>query len=162
MFTSPTYGKVSIERMIELLREFYDRNKEYDCPFNVTVGTDSQNFDTTKIVTCVVMQCEHHGGIYFYKIEKVERIQNVSAKLNYETHLSLEYANQLLDKMMEMDEDLFNSISFAIHIDAGYNPKGKTKELIPSLVGWVHSCGYECKVKPDSFTASCIANRISK
>ena len=123
MFTSPTYGPVSMERMIELLREFYDRNKGYDCPFNVTVGTDSQNFDTTKIVTCVVMQCEHHGGIYFYKIENVERIQNVSAKLNYETHLSLEYANQLLEKMMELDEDLFNSISFAIHIDAGYNPK---------------------------------------
>ena len=112
MFTSPTYGPVSMERMIELLREFYDRNKGYDCPFNVTVGTDSQNFDTTKIVTCVVMQCEHHGGIYFYKIENVERIQNVSAKLNYETHLSLEYANQLLEKMMELDEDMFNSISF--------------------------------------------------
>lgn len=40
MFTSPTYGPVSMERMIELLREFYDRNKGYDCPFNVTVGTD--------------------------------------------------------------------------------------------------------------------------
>ncbi len=162
MFISPTYGKVDVDKMIEIMRSFYDRTKHYDCPFNVIIGTDSQSFDTTRMVSVALIQCEGHGGIYFYKIENVERIQNVAEKLNYETHLSLEYANELLSRMVELDEDLFSNISFAIHIDAGYNPKGKTKELIPSLVGWIHSCGYECRVKPDSFAASSIANRISK
>lgn len=162
MFISPSYGEVTIEKMIELMHSFYDRNRHYGTPFNVIVGTDSQNFDTTKMVSVILIQCEGHGGIYFYKVEKVNRIQNVAEKLNYETHLSLEYANELLTKMMEIDEDLFINISFAIHIDAGYNPKGKTKELIPALVGWIHSCGYECCVKPDSYAASSIANKISK
>lgn len=161
-FISPTYGELNVEQVIEKMRAFYDRNKQYDCPFNVIIGTDSQNFDTTKMVSVVLIQCEGHGGIYFYKVEKVDRIQNVAEKLNYETHLSLEYANELLEKMMELDEGLFENISFTIHIDAGYSPKGKTKELIPSLVGWIHSCGFEARVKPDSWTASTVANRISK
>lgn len=114
------------------------------------------------MVSCIVTQCEHHGGIYFYKIEEVEKIQNVVAKLNYETHLSLNYANDLLQKMIELDEELFNSISFAIHIDAGNSPNGKTKDLIPSLVGWIHASGFEAVCKPDSFAASTVANRISK
>lgn len=162
MFTSPTYGKVDIDKMIEIMRSFYDRNQQFEGSFNVIIGTDSQNFDTTKMVTVCAMQCECHGGIYFYKIEQVERIQNVVAKLNYETHLSLEYANQLLMRMLEIDEELFNNITFSIHVDAGHSLHGKTKELIPSLVGWIKSCGYECAVKPESWCASTIANRISK
>ena len=147
-FISPTYGKVDIDKMIESMRSFYERNKQYDYPFNVIVGTDSQNFDKTKMVSVVLIQCEGHGGIYFYKIENVDRIQNVVAKLNYETHLSLQYANELLTRMIEIDEDLFANISCTIHIDAGHSPHGKTKELIPSLVGWIHSCGFEVVCLP--------------
>lgn len=161
-FTSPTYGKVDFSKMIEIIRNFYDKHKVYSNDFNVIVGTDSQNFSDTKMVSAIVMQCEGHGGIYFYKVERFPRIGDVRQKLNQETTLSLEYANALLESMMEIDEEMFNNISFSIHIDAGHNPKGKTKELIPSLVGWIHACGYECHVKPDSFAASTIANRISK
>ena len=49
-----------------------------------------------------------------------------------------------------------------LHIDAGYSDIGKTKELIPMLTGWVRACGYDCKVKPESFTASSIADKITK
>ena len=51
---------------------------------------------------------------------------------------------------------------FSIHIDAGHSNHGKTKDLIPELVGWIKSCGYDCEVKPDSFVASSIADKISK
>ena len=162
MFKSPTYGEVSIGKMIDIMRAFYERNKHFDMPFNVIIGTDSQNFSKTKIVTVCAMQCEGHGGIYFYRVENVDRIQNVIAKLNYETHMSLDWANKILMEMTETTEDLFVNVNFAIHIDAGYSDKGKTKSLIPSLVEWIHSCGYECYVKPDSFAASSIANKISK
>jgi predicted RNase H-related nuclease YkuK (DUF458 family) len=109
-----------------------------------------------------VCQCEGHGGIYFYRIEHIPKIKDVRQKLNQETQLSLQYANELLDILAKTDEELFASISFSIHIDAGKSDKGKTKELIPSLVGWIHSCGYQCSCKPESFAASSVANRISK
>jgi len=153
---------VDFEGMVQVMRRFYDKHKHYDCPFNVIVGTDSQNFSDTKMVSAIVMQCEGHGGIYFYKNERVERIRDVRAKLNYETQASIQYADELLRVMMEKDEELFSDIVFSIHVDAGYSDRGKTKELIPALVGWIHSCGYECYVKPESFAASSVANRISK
>jgi predicted RNase H-related nuclease YkuK (DUF458 family) len=141
--------------------KFYAKHKDHGI-CRVIVGTDSQNFSDTKMVSCIIMQCEGHGGIYFYHVERIKRIQDVRQKLNYETQLSLEYADALLDLMAKQDEELFSNIAFSIHIDAGRSDNGKTKELIPSLVGWIHSCGYECEVKPDSFAASSVANRISK
>ena len=160
-FISPTYGTVNLDKMLEIMKRFYDSHKDYG-NFNVVIGTDSQNFSDTKMVSAIVMQCEGHGGIYFYKVERVPKIQDVRVKLNYETQASLQYADELLHAMAEKYEELFDKITFSIHIDAGHNPKGKTKELIPSLVGWIHACGYECEVKPNSFAASTIANRISK
>ena len=161
IFTSPTYGEVNFTQMIEIMRKFYDKNKDYG-EFNVIVGTDSQTFQQTKVVSAIVFQCEGHGGIYFYRVEMTDRLMDVRFKLNYETHLSLQYADELLKVLAETDEELFSAISFSIHVDAGRSENGKTKDLIPSLVGWIHSCGYECCVKPDSFAASTIANRISK
>lgn len=161
MFVSPTYGEVDFEKMIDIMRKFYDKHRDFG-DFRVIVGTDSQNFSDTKLVSAIVMQCEGHGGIYFYKVERIPRLSDVRYKLNYETQVSLHYADELLQAMAEIDEELFSSISFSIHVDAGNSERGKTKELIPSLVGWIHSCGYECQVKPESFAASTIANRISK
>lgn len=161
-FISPTYGEVDFKKAVEIMRLFYDAHKDVGDHFNVIIGTDSQNFSDTKMVSAIVMQCEGHGGIYFYRVERMPRIRDIRQKLNQETQLSLQYANELLDTMVDVDEDLFASISFSIHIDAGRSDHGKTKDLIPSLVGWIHSCGYECQVKPDSFAASSIANRISK
>ena len=160
-FLSPTYGEVNYQHMIAIMRKFYDKNKGYG-DFNVIVGTDSQTFQKTKIVSAIVMQCPGHGGIYFYKVEMVDRIMDVRYKLNYETQLSLQYADELLKVLAEVDEELFSNISFSIHVDAGRSENGKTKDLIPSLIGWIHSCGYEACVKPDSWTASTVANRISK
>ena len=160
MFTSPSYGKLDLNGVISVMRKFYDRNIGGN--FSIVIGTDSQNFSDTKMVSVIAMCCEGHGGIYFYKIERINRIQDVRQKLNYETQLSLQYADELLKVLMETDEELFDNVTFSIHIDAGTNPKGKTKELIPALVGWIKACGYECHVKPESFAASAIANKISK
>ena len=59
-------------------------------------------------------------------------------------------------------EEVYLNSTFSIHVDAGKSDNGKTKELIPELVGWIKSCGYDCEVKPESFVASSIADKISK
>lgn len=162
---SPTYGDVSIEQITKIINDYYKQQKEkYNADFHLIVGTDSQNFSDTKVVTVIVAQSEGHGGIYFYHVDRIDRIQDVRFKLNYETQQSLNYADALL-KQIESDEDcsdMYLNSTFAIHVDAGNSARGKTKDLIPSLVGWIKSCGYECEVKPDSFAASSIADKISK
>lgn len=161
---SPTYGNVSIEEVAKLLNEYYQKNKHFDSGFSLTIGTDSQNFSDTKVVVVIAMRCVGHGGIYFYEVRHVDRIQNVKQKLNFETGISLDMANELIEVLEDHAEyeEMYLNSNFAIHVDAGNNPKGKTKEVIPEIVGWIRACGYECIVKPDSYAASSIADRISK
>lgn len=161
---SPTYGNVEIENVVKIINDYFNKTKEYNTPFNIVVGTDSQNHSDTKVVAVIVAQREGHGGIYFYDIEHVNRIQDVRQKLNYETQKSLTYADELIKIIEDNDKysEMFLNSSFSIHVDAGHSNLGKTRELIPSLVGWIKSCGYDCSVKPDSFAASSVANKISK
>lgn len=161
---SQTHGQVTLTQCLDKILEFYEKNKAFQTPFHIVVGTDSQNFDYTKVVTVVTAYSEGHGGIFFSEIEKKDLIKSVKMKLNYETQKSLEYANDIMD-ILENNEkfmELFINSTFTIHVDASYNDKGKTKELIPALTGWIKACGYDCEVKPDSYAASSIADKISK
>ncbi len=164
MFISPTYGKVNIDNIPEYLLEFYEKNKGIDGVFQIVVGTDSQNFSDTKMVTVIAAYKEGKGGIFFYEISRINRITNVKQKLNTETSQSLE-AMMILADTLEKDEkyrEMRDNALLSIHVDAGWSDKGKTKELIPGLIGWIKACGFEAKCKPDSFAASSIADMISK
>ena len=164
MMISPTYGKITEEKAVKILYEYYQKNKDFGSDFYLTIGTDSQNFSDTKVVVVMAMHCIGHGGIYFYEVSHVNKIENVKQKLNMETSLSLEMANKIMEIIESNDKysEMFLNSNFAIHVDAGHSEKGKTKEVIPEIVGWIKACGYECVVKPDSYAASSIANRISK
>jgi predicted RNase H-related nuclease YkuK (DUF458 family) len=164
MWNSETYGQLGLNEIPDKLKLFYDRNAVYGEPMELAIGTDSQNHCAgTKIVTVISMICKGHGGIFFYETEIRELIKVVKQKLETETYISLETAKALLD---ELDDDtyrvLIDECPLSIHIDAGNAPHGKTRDLIQAITGWVHATGYECEVKPDSYSASTIADRISK
>ena len=91
-------------------------------------------------------------------------IKNVRLKLQVETTDSLITAQKLIELLEGREEyqALYRDCPVAIHVDAGNSEKGKTKELIPEIIGWIRACGYDAFVKPDSFVASTIADRISK
>ena len=151
---SITYGEVSFGRMCRLIRDYI--NKEKDAQYCITVGTDSQNFDFTKTVVVVVVWKVGNGGIFFYDVRKVTKINNIRQKIFFETSLSLEMARKLADTL----ENAAVKCDIDIHVDAGDD--GPSSKIIPEIVGWVKSCGFECKTKPESYAASSIANRYSK
>ena len=77
--------------------------------------------------------------------------------------LKLTIMTSLVEELEKEEyREIRNKLSLAIHVDASWNDHGKTKELIPGLIGWIRACGYDCKVKPESYAASSIADRISK
>ena len=154
---SQTYGTLSFEELPDKIQLFYDMNKHYGEPIEITIGTDSQNHQETKVVTVISVLCKGHGGIFFYHIEYRPLVQSVKTKLEMETYISLETAQKLLANLN--DKQVF---PISIHIDAGTSPIGKTRDLIQSLTGWVHAMGYDCEIKPNSYAASSIADRISK
>lgn len=163
MFKSNTYGEIELEEIPSKILDYMQKMKHYGIPLQIVVGTDSQNFDKTKVVSVIAVTCEGHGGIFFYEIERIKRINDVRMKLTEETTRSLNVMTKLV-KILEKKEyaELRENSTLAIHVDAGWSDKSKTKELIPMLVGWIKACGYDCAIKPASYCASSIADRLSK
>ena len=158
---SITYGEVSLKQIVRIIDEYVSKNPNGD--YQVIIGTDSQNFDKTKIVLVIAVLQVSKGGIFFYDISKVDRISNIKQKLYKETQMSLDCATELMTEFENyFDETGFDytKLGFSIHVDAGMN--GPTKEVIPEIVGWVKSMGYDVHVKPESFVASTIADKYSK
>ncbi|MFS8540935.1 MAG: ribonuclease H-like YkuK family protein [Tissierellales bacterium] len=151
---SPTYGKVSYDKMIEIIKDFIKKSPHSN--YKISVGTDTQNFGYTKTVIVVAVHREGSGGIFFYDIKKVKKITNLNQKLLYETENSLNLATKL---SKTLEEEAIN-LGINIHVDAGNN--GKSAKLIPEIVGWIKACGFNCETKPDSYAASSIANKYSK
>lgn len=164
MFYTGKGQPIKFENICENLRAFYDATKHYDADYSLVIGTDSQNHEKTKIVSVICITCRGHGGIFFYEITKEKLIQDVRQKLQKETTLSLNLAYKLVDELEKKKEyeELYLNCPISIHVDAGNSPKGKTAELIPEIVGWIKACGYDAFVKPNSFVASSIADKLSK
>ncbi|MGE4272752.1 MAG: ribonuclease H-like YkuK family protein [Desulfitobacterium sp.] len=155
---SLTYGEVSFEEMYQLIRAYTAPNE--NVTYELAVGADSQNFSYTKVpITIGVHKYVNNvgrGGIFFAEIKKVKKITNTRQKIIYETNLSLEYAKRLQDRFMEDGIDC----KVAIHVDAGFN--GPSAQFVDEVSGWVKACGFPCRVKPESYMASSVANRLSK
>lgn len=164
MFRSPTYGLLNVENVCDKLVEFYESHKNKCDHIEIAIGSDSQNKNDTKMVTVIVIYAEGKGGISFNYVEKLPRIISVREKLEIETGRSLVTATMLID-MFEANEkyhEIYAECPISIHVDAGNSIKGKTKDLISFVSGWVKATGFNCTIKPDSYAASSVADKISK
>lgn len=168
---SPTLGELSLEQIADSIVDYINEHKKFQKGFIIQIGTDSQNFDDTKIVSVIAIQDAGNGGIYFYSIKRVRKITNIYEKLYTETGLSVDLANSLIKAFEDRgytDGIMINSriklvdqdVTMSVHVDAG--KYGPTRELIPGLVQYVTMSGFNAKVKPDSFAAQSIANKYSK
>jgi len=139
--------------------------KDPHAQYEITVGTDSQNHKSTKMVEVIAIHRIGNGGTFFYNAEYIRRISNLRQKINEETMRSLTVADGL---MAGLEEILFEhgvflddiNLSFQIHCDIGNY--GKTNMLIKEITSWVQSYGYLCCIKPYSYAASGIANKYTK
>ena len=153
----PTYGRLTMRNVAEHIIEYLKGRK--NCSNHIVIGTDSQNFNDTKVVVVIAVYTQGKGGIFFYEISHINRINNVKQKLHMETSVSLDYADKLISELEDIsiknNMDYSEYCSIGIHVDAGYN--GPSGIVIPEIVGWIKSMGYDVAVKPDSFVASTIA-----
>lgn len=122
------------------------------------VGTDSQNVrGKISMITCL---CFYKTGVQrskvFYTREVVDMVSipTLRAKILREAIKSLELALSV--------EDLFSN-KISIHLDVGTDSKkSKSADFKKELQIMVTSQGFECKIKPDSWASSAIADKLSK
>ncbi|MFZ5988689.1 MAG: ribonuclease H-like YkuK family protein, partial [Bacillota bacterium] len=105
---------------------------------------------------------------FLHKSELPRPIRNLREKIYMETCISLQLAYMFDDEKIDRiykalgqsDRLGGKGITFEFHIDVG--AKGETKTLINEMVGMVKGLNFEPKIKPDSYCASCFADRYTK
>lgn len=127
--------------------------------YDIIVGTDSNaNGRQYKFVTVLCLWKIGHGADYYY-IPSYEprssfRGNNQKLRLFQEVAKSIEMADLIKEA---------TGIEPTIHIDA--SPKDLrefSSEFSDQLKGYAISSGYRCEIKPNSWVASCAADKHSK
>ncbi len=154
MYQSPTYGKVDLDRLKEIISKYMSQNKKGR--YEVIVGTDSQKTrgHAYDFVSALIVHHVGHGGIYFWKRELFEKQISLKERIYREAIMSLETSENFINFFKENGISKYN---IQIHVDIGHN--GETRELINEVVGMIRGSGYEVMIKPNSFGASKVADR---
>ncbi len=75
-FQSPTFGKISFERVFSKLIEYIEEDPTQK--YNLIIGSDSFRSSQTIFVSAIVIHRVGHGGRYFYK-KRRERPERIGA-----------------------------------------------------------------------------------
>lgn len=153
-FISPTYGKLSDEELKARAAAFMASAKQ--ARYRIIVGSDSQKHETGgyDFVSALVIHRVGAGGIYFWKREVITKRFALKERMYQEAIMSLQTAEAVADLFKENGIAKYD---VEIHVDIG--KRGETRDVIAEITGMIRGSGYECKIKPDSFAASKVADR---
>lgn len=157
-FNSPTYGKLTIDKMRRHIRSFME--EEPNNRYSIVIGSDSQpkTGELIDFITAVVIHRHGKGGIYFWKrngsSKDLNKIKTLRQRIYHEAILSLEIADEFLEAVRA---DGITKYDVEIHVDIG--KFGQTREMLNEVVGMIRGSGFNVKTKPDSYGASKVADR---
>lgn len=155
-FISPTYGRLSFQQVLSLIESYIGENVNNQ--YKLVIGTDSQTTaKETTLVTAIIVHRIGKGARFFFNRKREKPIFDLRHRIYHETARSLAVVQQI------EKEGLLNrlvDLPIEIHIDIGQ--RGETRAMIQEVVGWVTSVGYTVKIKPYSYGASSVADRLTK
>lgn len=158
VFNSPSQGKLTIDEMVNALADFM--NEDPESFYRLVVGTDSKSGRLTQaktmpFISAVVIHRKGKGGRYFWRKKRIKKIASLRDKIYTETLLSIQLAEKLVPEFTKKLNG--QRYKLEIHIDVG--DAGPTREMIKEVVGMVNGNGFTAKTKPESYGASCIADK---
>ena len=157
---SDTYSFKDLDQIPVKQKEVIDSIVgKYKEGYTIAVGCDSQMFcDRVSFVTTV---CAHHrskGANGFYVKVKMPRknYPTLKSRISAETFSSLEMA-YWIKEMLPVGAKL------EVHLDIGNDPKRcATFKFKKELTSIVKSQGFCCKIKPESWASSGVADWFTK
>jgi hypothetical protein len=148
-----------IENALQELISFVKINRFHR--YELIVGSDSKRkgLRTTHITVVFLWDLETRKFKLFYNKERTKHTGylDLATRIIQETTRSLEYVSYIENSELV---GLIGRENFEVHIDAGYG--GKSKKVIPTVTGIIKGSGLKYKIKPDSWVASAVADRLVK
>ena len=119
----------------------------------IHVGTDSHSInDNTRYITAIAYRFNQSGVHYIYSKSNFPKIIDKWERLWKETELSIEIA-QILDN---------KEINLEIDMDYNSDEKYYSNKLVSVAKGWVNSLGFKVNIKPFNQIATSAADYHSK
>ncbi len=124
----------------------------------VFVGTDSFiNMGSCTFTTSIVLLYAKNqkGGLYFYKKEKYNKPTRFFTRIMREVEKSVNIALEITE--------FCPSVNLEIHVDVSPEEKNeKTSRMAKMLKGYATGSGFKCKIKPEAFAATTVADKHTK
>lgn len=157
IFVSPTFGKMTLEESCQSIFDYMTEEPKFR--YSIMIGTDSEGFGEVDFVTALMVHRIGRGGRCFITKTKVSNIVELRQKIYQEATLSLEITQLVVKELKRFLSEEFLFKGLEIHVDIGEN--GPTREMIKEVVGMVKGSGYTVRIKPESYCASCVADRYT-
>jgi len=146
--------KISFEKIVDIILEHKKDNGK------ISVGTDShvkKQDCIFSLAICLYDGDSQNGGRYFIKrtIINKKKYPNLLQRILAEVQKSVELGLKLLEIIPVLDIE--------IHLDvSGADKNNGTSKFTEMLTGYARGAGFDCKIKPDAYAASSVADKHSK
>lgn len=145
--------KLSEDDLFLEIERFLKEDDRFE--YKILVGSDSEAKETNvDFVIVIVVHRVGYGARYFWKRMALPSFAHLRDRLWQEAIFSLELSQELLKKLLVKNLNFH----FEVHLDVGEN--GKSKSVVKEIIALVRSYGFNVKVKPESYAASKIADRL--
>ena len=127
---------------------------------SVYIGCDSNCFDKRGVMyanystVIVVHKDSSKGAQVFHNSFKMKDYGVLETRLMMEVSCALEAFDAI--------KDVIGNRYLELHIDVNPDPHYASNRVSSQAIGWVRSMGIEAKIKPDSFAASSVADKVAR
>jgi len=157
VFRSPTFGALSFDGVLERII-FFIRAHPGDS-YKVIVGTDSASADPTTLVSAITVWRIGKGGIFFWTESQKKTYKTLRDRIIAEAVASIMLGQELRSRLRDSLGSEFFWDGNEIHADVGKN--GPTKDIAESIAGMIKGYDFEPVIKPYSFGAFAVADRLT-
>ncbi len=160
-FNNSSGNSLTILDVVSQIKAFLEEDQS--CSYKLTIGTDSEIKNEAKkgkhlnLITAIVIYRKGYGGKYFWTKKQIKPSNTLREKIYNEVLLSIDTAKHLVPELKTKLNGMSSKYDLEIHIDVG--EKGETRNMIKEVVGMVAGNGFTAKTKPDSYAASCVADK---
>jgi len=145
--------KLTKERLIREIENFILADEKF--PYKILVGTDSEPYDHhIDFISVIVAHRVGYGARYFWRRQVFNSKLGLHQRLWQEALLSLNIGQELLKILT--DKRL--NFQFELHLDL--STIGKSSSSLKEIINLIRGYGFEVKIKPESYAASKIADRL--
>ncbi len=151
----PEFKKFNGKPVGELSK--YVRKKVFELDnedYRVVVGTDSQVYKNHTLYAVAVCIYDIGSGchVVYSKEKDYEKKERLSDRLWGEVVRTVEVADYLRDKIKK--------ISVSTHFDVNEDENFKSNIIYDAATGYAEGAGFEWRGKPNSWAATCAADRF--